>query len=377
MVAVGVLVVLIGVAQLSVGRPEERRAAEPDRASPLVLVGAVAAALAVTAVVAALVLPGPGAAPAKSAGPVGACNGSRSLCGRRLDEVVFAGTHNSYAAADEAGWLFANQRHGIERQLRDGIRAFLIDIHFGVRDAESGRIRTDLAYEGSSRNKVVQELSPEALRTAERLAGRVGVGEVSGPRRPYLCHTLCELGAEPLDEQLELFGRFLEANPREVVILVVEPYVPVDVVESGLEDAGLLSEAAAISLDEPLPTLRELLRANTRLVVLAELDGGARPWYLPAFSFVQDTPLGAETPAELSCRRYRGEPDSPLFLVNHWIPPFPPSVTRNEEIGDGFLRRRLGRCEIRRNLLPNLIAVDFYERSGVLEVARELNADRS
>ena len=92
MVAVGVLVVLIGVSQLSSGRPEERPAAEPGRASLLLLVGAVAAALAVTAIVAALVLPGPGGAPAKSAGPLGACNGSRSLCGRRLDEVVFAGT---------------------------------------------------------------------------------------------------------------------------------------------------------------------------------------------------------------------------------------------------------------------------------------------
>jgi hypothetical protein len=107
------------------------------------------------------------------------------------------------------------------------------------------------------------------------------------------------------------------------------------------------------------------------------LDGGARPWYLPAFSFVQDTPLGATSPAQLRCRRYRGDPDSPLLLVNHWIPPFPPSVTRNEEIGDGFLRRRLRRCELRRDLLPNLIAVDFYERSGVVEAARQLNADRS
>ncbi len=376
-VALGVLVVLIGVAQLSVGRPEERPAAEPDSASPLLLVGAVAAALAVTGVAAALVLPGPGAAPAESAGPSRACNGLRSLCDRRLDEVVFAGTHNSYAAAEEPGWLFASQRHGIERQLRDGIRAFLIDIHFGVRDEESGRIRTDLAYEGSSRNKVVTELSPEALRTAERLAGHVGVGEVNGPRRPYLCHTLCELGAEPLDDQLELFGRFLEAHPREVVVLIVEPYVPVDVIERGLKDADLLSEAARMSPDEPLPTLRELLRADTRLVILAEMDGGARPWYLPAFSFMQDTPLGATSPARLSCRRHRGDPDSPLLLVNHWIPPFPPSVTRNEEIGDGFLRRRLRQCELRRDLLPNLIAVDFYERSGVVDAARRLNADRS
>ena len=156
-VAVGVLVVLIGVAQLSVGRPEERPAAEPDSASPLLLVGAVAAALAVTGVAAALVLPGPGAAPAESAGRPGRATGRASLCDRRLDEVVFAGTHNSYAAAEEPGWLFASQRHGIERQLRDGIRAFLIDIHFGVRDDEERadpdrpRLRGIVAQQGRHR----------------------------------------------------------------------------------------------------------------------------------------------------------------------------------------------------------------------------------
>ena len=56
------------------------------------------------------------------------CDGSASLCGRRLDEVVFPGTHNSYAASEEPGWHFANQRYGIGRQLDDGIRALLIDV---------------------------------------------------------------------------------------------------------------------------------------------------------------------------------------------------------------------------------------------------------
>ena len=157
----------------------------------------------------------------------------------------------------------------------------------------------------------------------------------------------------------------------------MEPYVPVDVIERGLKDADLLSEAARLSPDEPLPTLRELLRADTRLVILAELDGGARPWYLPAFSFVQDTPLGATSPAQLRCRRYRGDPDSPLLLVNHWIPPFPPSVTRNEEIGDGLPAPSASAVRAQAGSLPNLIAVDFYERSGVVEAARRLNADGS
>ena len=51
-------------------------------------------------------------------------------------------------------------------------------------------------------------------------------------------------------------------------------------------------------------------------------------------------------------------------------------MTRNEQIGGRFLERRLRQCQRRRGLLPNLIAVDFYERSGVVEAARRLNAAR-
>ena len=199
---------------------------------------------------------------------------------------------------------------------------------------------------------------------------------MEGSRRLYLCHTLCELGAEPLDEQLDIFARFLEANPGEVVVLFVEPYVPVDEVERALDRAGLLEQAAEISRDDPLPTLGGLVQAGPRLVVLAEKDGGARPWYLDGFSFVQDTPLGATTPEELRCGMNRGQADSPLFLVNHWIPPYPPAVSRNDQIAGEVLEQRLERCERERGLFPNLLAVDFHERSGVVEAAERLNAQK-
>src|SRR5829696_7899812 len=378
----GVLVVILGLAQLS-GTPEPREEAVAavaggGRARPRPWAPAAAVVLVVvaTGLAMAIVLPGPRIAPVAIAGEPGGCNGLRAMCDRRLDQVVLAGTHNSYAAADEPGWLFANQRFGIARQLRDGIRALLIDIHLGAPDPRSGRVRTDLEAEGSDRNKVARELSPAALRTADRLVGRAGVGRPTGPRRPYLCHTLCELGAEPLDEQLGILRRFLTANPREVVLLFVEPYVPVATIEQALRDANLLSQAATPSPGAPLPTLGDLVAADTRLIVLAEQDGGERPWYLDGFELVQDTPLGATRPSQLSCARFRGRPDSQLLMLNHWIPPFPPSVTRNQRIGGSFLRGLVGRCERERSMLPNLIAVDFYERTHVVEIARGLNAEQ-
>jgi hypothetical protein len=375
-VAAGALLAFVGIAD--VARALERRAANRRRGTPvpaqLVAAGLCVALVAAAGVSLAAVLDRPGEAPALAT-PTGGCNGSRALCERRLNEVVIPATHNSFSAAERPGWLFANQRHGIARQLDDGIRGLLLDVHYGVRDPESGRVRTDVRAEGIDRNRVARELSPEALETADRLAGGVGLGRLAGPRRPYLCHTLCELGAEPFVTELIAVRRFLERHRGDVVVLFLEPYAPPDEIERSLRGAGLLRYAAALRRDRPLPTLGELVASGRRLVVFSESQGGARPWYLPGFSFVQDTPLGAREPHELSCARFRGDGDSPLLLVNHWIDRFPPPPSANARIGRrAFLRARLRRCARERGLLPNLVAVDFYDMGAVVEVARELNA---
>ena len=150
--------------------------------SALVLVGLLVLALAHRS--------GSGTGSATHGAPATArsCDGAAALCGRALNDVVLAGTHNSFAASSEPGWYFANQRYGISRQLQDGIRALLIDVHYGVYDAATGTVRTDLAAEGSDRNKVAQQVPAPALRLADRLAGRVGAGTLTGTPEPYLCH---------------------------------------------------------------------------------------------------------------------------------------------------------------------------------------------
>ena len=91
-----------------------------------------------------------------------------SLCDRRLNEVLFPGTHNAMAAADVAGWSIPNQRRSIGRQLNDGIRLFLLDPHYG-RTLRGGRVQTDFEAEGRDANKVARELSPAALAALDRL----------------------------------------------------------------------------------------------------------------------------------------------------------------------------------------------------------------
>jgi hypothetical protein len=312
-----------------------------------------------------------------SATGVLSCNGSPALCPRPLNDVIFPGTHNSFAASDEPGWYFANQTYPIARQLRSGIRAFLIDIHYGVYDPATGRVRTDLTAEGSDRNKVAQELPESALRVADRVAGGIGLGTLTGKAEPYLCHTLCELGAEPLDRELDGIATFLGEHPDQVLIVIVEDYVPPATIEQSFASAGLTQYVATFKPHSPLPTLGELIKSGHRLVVFAEDDGGSPPWYMPAFSFIQDTPLGALHPGQLSCARYRGNADSPILLLNHWIPPFPPSPTLNAQIGRAiFLRARISRCTRERHVSGAIVAVDFYQRTSVIAVAKELNSRR-
>ena len=305
------------------------------------------------------------------------CNGSPALCSRPLNEVVFPGTHNSFAASDEPGWYFANQTYPIARQLQAGIRAVLIDIHYGVYDPATGRVRTDLTAEGSDRNKVAKQLPASALRVADRVAGGVGLGTLKGEPKPYLCHTLCELGAEPLDGELDGIAAFLREHPDEVLVVIVEDYVPTSTIKQAFASSGLTRYVATLKLHATLPTLGELIKSGHRLLVFAEVKGGSPPWYMPAFSFIQDTPLGAVHPGQLSCARYRGTTDSRMLLVNHWIPPFPPSPAINAQIGRAaFLRARILRCTRERDIPGAIVAVDFYQRTAVVAVAKQLNSRR-
>lgn len=358
-----------GAAGRPAARPSKLRAGLVAARSPRLALPALAVVAAIT--FAALVTIDQPEPPRLAAVPASGCNGARAYCDLRLDEYTFAGTHNSYSAAQEPGWLIPNQRFGIARQLDDGVRAFLLDIHIGEQTDQL--VRTDLKAEGMDRNKATKAIGARNVALADRLIARAGAGQLHGRRELYLCHTLCELGAAPALAQMRAYGQWLDRNPGEVLLFIIEPYVTPQQMATLFRSAGLLDDVYTLDRQAPMPTLGELIRADRRLLVFTEEDGGAPPWYMKAWSFFQDTPLGATKPSELSCARSRGDADSPLLLVNHWIDTFPPSPRRNREIADGFLDRRLAGCAEQTGLTPNVIAVDFHQASGVAAAARTLN----
>ena len=112
-------------------RPEHAVAAMPHvhmRRRSVIGAAAVATALFI-AVGVALGMRGP---PTYGSANVTTCNGYAELCNRPVNEVAFAATHNSMSGADQPNWFRAEHRHGIQSQLRRGIRGFLIDAWYGI-----------------------------------------------------------------------------------------------------------------------------------------------------------------------------------------------------------------------------------------------------
>jgi len=117
-----------------------------------------------------------------------ACNGDPLLCDRRYDQISYPTTHNAMSASAE-GWTHSDQRHGIARQLQDGIRGLMLDVH---------------SYQGE----------------------------------PHLCHgSACASGRRRLVDGLRDIATFMTEHPREVVTLIFEPYVsPAEIHAANLLD---------------------------------------------------------------------------------------------------------------------------------------------
>jgi hypothetical protein len=379
----GAALVLVGSTELltALGRSPSSRPTDttPRAVRRPIAVAAATALITVLAAsgAAALVLHDEGPSRAAAA-PAAGCNGLPQLCNRRLNEVLFPGTHNAMAAADVAGWSIPNQRRSVGRQLSDGIRLSLLDPHYG-RTLRSGRVQTDFDDENRDANKVARELSPAALAALDRLGVSLSQSQdARGPREVWLCHTVCELGATRMSETLSTMGAYLRANPSTVLMLVLESYVTDADLQRAFAETDTEQYAATLSHGQPLPTLGELIAAGHRLVVFTEkTPSGTVPWLNDAFSWIQDTPLGAQQPNQLRCKRYRGSASSPFLMLNHWIDRFPPPPSANGAIlTRAFLRKRIADCEKARGMPVSLIATDFYEQGALIDVADEINRER-
>ena len=247
------------------------------------------------------------------------------LDSRAFDDVAWATTHNSMSA-DSDGWMVPSQEHGELRQLNDGVRGLMLDVH-----DEQGEA--------------------------------------------WLCHGYCSLGSQPLVEGLAELRGFLGANPGTVITLILENYVSAALLEDAFEASGLLELCSTHDAGEPWPTVGELTAAGERVVVLTDHEGGERPWLLYTWDHAWETHWAAEVPEDLSCEPNRGDPDNALFILNHFLtdPVSLPQLAA--QVNDpAFLEDRARRCWEEHDAIPNFVAVDFYATGDVLSVVEALNA---
>ena len=332
----------------------------------------IAAALAGTAVAVGLAwLFRGGITESAPAGLPQSCNGSAVLCGRTVNAVVFPGAHNAMSNAEIPGWMFPHHEHRIARQLEDGVRALLLDVHYGI--PTGGRVKTDLDAELGSRDQIEKAVGPEGTAAAMRIRDRL-VGGKDADRGIYFCHGFCELGADEVTPELRAIRQFLVQHPGEVLILILEDYVTPGDLERPFAESGLIDFVYS-GATAGWPTLHQLIADNQRLIVFAESGRPGLTWLHPAFQSFQETPYTFHTTAEMSCRANRGGDKSALFLVNHWIETTPTPRPSNAAVVNAydFLLARARRCQRERRRLPNVIAVDFYATGDLFRVVRTLN----
>lgn len=298
------------------------------------------------------------------AGPASArremrCNGAAPLCSKPFNQVVLPGAHNAMSAAS-LGWKIPNQSVAIPEQLETGIRALLIDTHYG-RLQPDGTVKTD--DDGSV---------------------------VEGERGLYLCHVVCQIGASPLVPVLRSIRKFIRAHPNNVLTIINEDKISPEDFAAAMSDSGLLDYVYEGSPGPKWPTLKRMIRTGQQVVVLAERDAGtAFSWYHNAYDgIVQETPYSFETPNLLtdpanwpaSCMPNRGGNTGSLFLINHWSPPTPPAETDIPSVeqvnSKETLVGRAEECARERGRLPSIIAVDQFAIGGLFAAVRQLNGVR-
>jgi hypothetical protein len=364
--ALGVAIaVTVAVIERRNGAPIGRRG--HARAMPLACLAVIAA----MAIAAAAVGGGSG----KEQVPPGVCNGSAALCSEPLDEVVFPSTHNSFAGANVRGWIFPEQDAGIPEQLRDGIRGLWIDAYYGI---PGRRVYTDTAKINPALNAQIQRtVGPKLIAAADRIRADIARPPAGAHPRIYLCHAYCELGAVDAEQVLHQTARFLSAHPGEALLIDVEDYVTAKDMVRVIDRSGLADYVYRGPFKPPFPTLGQMVDSGHRVVIVAEHDQGAAPWYQPFDELFKETPFDFKQPDRMSCAANRGSEANPLFLVNNWINTDPAPLPSNaaKVNARAFLLDRARRCMRRREAVPNAIAVDFYRQGDVTRVAGALNRE--
>ena len=193
------------------------------------------------------------------------CNGA-ALCDFRLDEVSLATTHNAMNHAEDP-FRYPNQERGIEAQLEDGVRGFLIDAYLGsVRTAGSEQI----VYIHLSDKRLTKMGKAARSEPAQQA---LGLRELAVHLRPTRL-TTCTCATSSVSwarssfrTWVEVLHRFLDENRGEAVVVVIQDdaWRPKGVLLPVIEEGGLDLYLATVDPSLPLPVLGSMVESGRRL----------------------------------------------------------------------------------------------------------------
>jgi hypothetical protein len=275
------------------------------------------------------------------------------------------------ANEDMPGWLFPQQESSIPHQLTDGIRALLIDVHYGFPGGD--RVKTDLSAEKNG-DTIKAAVGAEGFAAAMRVRNSL-VGVDEGHRKLYLCHGFCELGAYLLEPALREIRAFLVTHPDEVIILDIEDYVKPEDLAAVFEASRLSDFVFKGPTGPPWPTLRQAITTGQRVFTFIESGLPGVDWLRPAYPTMRETPYSFHKVDDFTCQPNRGGNTGSLFLLNHWIETTPTPKPSNAAIVNAysFLEKRVEQCQAERHHMVNIVAVDFYRTGDLLRVVNHLN----
>lgn len=261
------------------------------------------------------------------------CNGHHELCYKRLNEVTFVQTHNSHADDGSFNVLAANQNGNIPAQFAAGVRGLGLKLYYESSIFCSGSGTQLYAYHGD----------------------------------PFLgCTQFSTIGNQILD--------FLNNNPNEFLFITIEGSASNSEIATGFNSAGLTPFLYQHTFGEIWPTLGALIESNQRLIVMTDNSGTSLPGYHHLWTFVQDTEYNFQTTNDFNCNYLRGNQNSDLFLLNHFLTVASPQPLSANNTNDwNLVLNRARQCGSSRNLHPNLLYIDFFNSGDVFRAADTLN----
>jgi hypothetical protein len=303
------------------------------------------------------------------------CNGYVDLCARPYNDVAYASTHNSMAAANEPGWFLPEQPTSLVGQLNAGVRALLIDSWYGQETNRKGVITNSGSTIAEAFSQANQAYGSAVVDSALRLRSALNLVP-RGPVTPYLCHQICALGSTAMLPALQGVQQWMAAHPREVVTFIIEDYISAADTVKVIQEAGLMPYVHTQVAGQPWPSLQQMIDSGQRLQVFDQTNpgGAANPWLLKAWDWIQDTPYDNASQSALSCDLLRGKATHPLFLMNNFITRFDTRVSDSIRLNAySTLWPYVSKCEKQRGQVPNFVAVDYYNQGNVFAVVNSLN----